>query len=126
MSQLNVLVIEDEAPVQELYRGVFGKSATCVASGEEAIRVIGSDTAKWDLIISGQQLAGRIPGRDIYTHLVEYHPHLSTRFIFITSNQDELEGLLLAPDQLITKPFDQSHVANLAQEMLERNECTAI
>jgi CheY-like chemotaxis protein len=124
MSKLKVLVIEDEVPVQEIYLGLFGwSSTTCVKSGEEAMAVI---NAPWDLIISGQQLGGRMPGRDIYTHLVAYHPHLSSKFIFITSNQDELEGLPLAPRQLLSKPFDKTQVVDLAQGVFDRHECTAV
>lgn len=127
MSKLNVLVIEDEASVQKTYCDLFKEaSITCVSSGEEAMREIGQNAAKWDLIISEQRLRGRIPGRDIYNHLVEYHPHLSARFIFITANKDELDGLAIAPGRVVSKPSNKNHLARVARGTIQLYESSEI
>jgi DNA-binding response OmpR family regulator len=126
MQKPNVLIIEDEIFVQRMYLRIFKDAdVSCVASGEEAINLIRDNPSKWDLIISDQVLAGRIPGRDIYLHLVEYHPHLSKRFIFATRSYEELEGLDIAPSRVLPKPFEGYQIVNLARGV-QRHEHQAI
>jgi DNA-binding response OmpR family regulator len=113
MSRMNVLIIEGEISTQQIYKRIFQRAeVTCVESGEEALIKILENPSRWDLIVADQKLAGRIPGRDIYVHLAEYHPHLSQRFIFATRCGSELAGLDIASDRVLSKPFESYEMVN--------------
>ena len=121
MTKMRVLVIDET--LQEAYAGIFGDAANicCVTSGEAAIQVIRNKPSQWDLIISDQRLAGRIPGRDVYLHLVEYHPQLSTKFVFVAADRDELEGLDIASNRVLPKPFERDQIVDLAKGVFQRH-----
>ncbi len=126
MLKSNVLIIEDEHASRRVYKKIFREAKiTYVGSGEEAIAKILENPSRWDLIISDQVLAGRIPGRDIYVHLTAYHPHLSRRFIFATKRRDELAGLGIAPNRVLSKPFRRHEMVNALQGT-RLHECQAI
>lgn len=102
-----ILVVDDEEDISELVRynlASEGYEITCAASGEEAIRLVGSKPL--DLLVLDLMLPG-ISGIDVARKLRSDQKTRHIPIIMLTARSEEsdiIKGLELA-DDYITKPF---------------------
>ncbi len=104
-----VLVVEDEAPLQRLHRSLLARLdvevhlADAVAPAKEML-----DATAFDVIISDVRMPGE-SGIDFYRWISETRPELTSRFLFVTGDAEApelIEVMLGRPDALLRKPFD--------------------
>lgn len=102
-----ILVVDDEEDISELVRynlASEGYEITCAASGEEAIKLVGSKPL--DLLVLDLMLPG-ISGIDVARKLRSDQKTRHIPIIMLTARSEEsdiIKGLELA-DDYITKPF---------------------
>lgn len=85
-----ILVVDDEVSLRFLYRETLllhGYEVLIATTKEEAIRVIA--THEVDGIVCDIQLPGN--GVMVYEYLLNKHPELRGRFIFVTGNKERKE-----------------------------------
>ncbi len=110
MGKVNVLVVEDEADIQQLvsYNLIrAGFHVTCADSGEEALEKL--RTEKVDCVLLDLMLPG-MSGLDVCTAMrkVETNTERSIPIIILTAKgeeEDVVAGLECGADDYITKPF---------------------
>ena len=110
MGKVNVLVVEDEADIQQLvsYNLIrSGFHVTCADSGEEALEKL--QTEKVDCVLLDLMLPG-MSGLDVCTAMrkIETSKERSIPIIMLTAKgeeEDVVAGLECGADDYITKPF---------------------
>lgn len=110
MAKINVLVVEDEADIQQLvsYNLIrAGFHVTCADTGEEALERVRSE--KIDCVLLDLNLPG-ISGFEVCTRMrkVEANIQGSIPIIMLTAKgeeEDVVSGLECGADDYITKPF---------------------
>jgi two-component system alkaline phosphatase synthesis response regulator PhoP len=110
MAKINVLVVEDEADIQQLvsYNLIkAGLNVTCADSGEEALAKLRAE--KIDCVLLDLMLPG-ISGIEVCRAMrkAEGHTYRSIPIIMLTAKGEEediVTGLDCGADDYITKPF---------------------
>lgn len=114
------LLVDDDPDVAEALRMMLnaeGVGVEHVLSGDEAFAVL--DRRDWDAIFLDVRLPGR-SGPQIYAEMLESHPHLAQRVVFVTGGiwrsgsalRDEL------PDQpILAKPCTQDRLREVLRQV---------
>jgi two-component system alkaline phosphatase synthesis response regulator PhoP len=108
MAQEHILVVDDEEDILELVRFNLAKAGyrvTCVASGEDALRV--ARTKLPDLVLLDLMLPG-VDGLEVCNTLKRDHKTANIPVVMLTARGEEADivsGLELGADDYITKPF---------------------
>ena len=109
MSDISILLVEDETQQRELIGSILssqGFDVSSVGSAEKAIQLMAGKT--FDLIISDWKLPG-MSGEDLLEHLKAKSPE--TGFILITAHSDSAHAIRLmraGADDYLPKPFDRN------------------
>ena len=78
-----ILIIDDEAPLRLVMERLLStQDVVSASSGTEALRILQEDRA-FDLILCDLMMPG-VTGMDVHHWLVEHHPMLASRVVFIT------------------------------------------
>lgn len=123
-----ILLVEDEAAVREVAGLILrdlGYRVLEAADGEEALRVIGAEGARPDLLLTDVVLPGRIRGRELAQRMLELRPDLPVLFMSgYTENAIVHGGRLDDGVHLISKPFKREVLARKVAELLGRPEAS--
>lgn len=123
MSKPNILVVEDDADIQQLVTYNLIKSglhAICADNGEEALSVLESENV--DAIILDLMLPG-MDGLEICRILREQEQTRSIPVIILTAKSEEndiVAGLEIGADDYVTKPFSPKVLIARLQAALRR------
>ncbi len=119
----NILVVDDEINMLQLFRKVLNKEGyqvTTVETAEEALQVIG--TTLFDLVISDLALPG-INGIDLFKAIRKDYPHLP--FILITAYgtvESAVKAMKLGVYDYICKPFQMDELKIVIRKALHQEE----
>ncbi len=108
MARENILVVEDEAEIQELIRYNLAKDGyrvECVATGEEALQSMRSSPP--ELIVLDLMLPG-VDGLEVCRRLRGDAATRNIPVVIVTAKGEEVDvvaGLELGADDYLTKPF---------------------
>lgn len=121
MSGERILIVDDEAPVQEvlsLYLQREGFTVETAGDGEAALAAVRANAP--DLVVLDLMLP-KVSGMDVFRYLRE---HSSTPVIMLTAKSDEVDrvvGLELGADDYVVKPFSPREVAARVKNVLRRS-----
>lgn len=121
MSQMKVLVVDDEPSIVELVRFALereGFTTGAAADGEEALRKVEADHP--DLVLLDLMLP-RMSGLDVCRILRQRYPALP--IIILTARGEETDkvlGLELGADDYVTKPFSPRELVARVRAVLRR------
>jgi len=122
MEKPKILVVEDEAPIQELLRFNLERKkyrVKVVDSGEAALEVVGQYMP--DLILLDIMLPG-IDGYEVCEILRLKPAWRNIRVVFLTakgSEEDIARGLVLGADAYVVKPFTNKNVVDTVNKLLQ-------
>ncbi|MDJ0764198.1 MAG: ATP-binding protein [Myxococcota bacterium] len=115
-----ILIVEDEETVRTVLEEILTMHNTVlVASGEEGQAVIEQDAA-FDIVLCDLMMP-RMTGMDFHAWLVEHHPTLAKKTVFITGGvfTPRASAYLADTDNpVIQKPFDMDTLQRVILEML--------
>jgi len=123
-----ILIVEDEADIQEMIRYNLEKEGfktITVAKGEDAIRVVEKESP--DLIILDLMLPG-IDGLEVCRILRGRYDIVQTPIIMLTAKSQEADkvvGLELGSDDYMTKPFSPRELIARIKAILRRTKIRA-
>jgi diguanylate cyclase (GGDEF)-like protein len=115
----NVLIIDDDAQIRDLFVAILGNSCSCssVASAEEALTKLSEEA--FDLVISDIDMEG-MSGIELIPKLHSISP--GTVVVMISGHQDvetAIEAMRVGAFDYITKPLDMRHVDAAFQRALD-------
>lgn len=116
---LNILIVEDEAPIANLIRSTLqgeGYACTCALDGKKGADLF--DGGHWDLVLLDLMLP-EINGYD----LLEYIRPTETPVIIISAMgqvQDRIRGLRMGADDYLVKPFQIGELVARVESVLRR------
>ena len=116
------LVVDDEKPLLSLqisYLGSLGVSAEGVASGEEAVRYLESNSV--DLVVSDVRMPGRIDGVALYDWVGAHRPELKSRFLLVSGDivgVDERDLMRHRGVPCLQKPFRFGEYSRAVRQVL--------
>jgi diguanylate cyclase (GGDEF)-like protein len=115
----NVLIIDDDAQIRDLFIAILGNSCSCssVASAEEALTKLSEEA--FDLVISDIDMEG-MSGIELVPKLHSISP--GTVVVMISGHQDvetAIEAMRVGAFDYITKPLDMRHVDAAFQRALD-------
>tara|TARA_Y100000588_G_C13996598_1_gene813782 strand:+ start:166 stop:855 length:690 start_codon:yes stop_codon:yes gene_type:complete len=122
----NILLIEDEAKIQQVIKDYFnleGFNVQCASDGLEGLDLF-EDTHP-DLVI----LDVMLPGMDGWSVLKRIRKHSDIPVIMLTArsdDEDKLMGFELRADEYVTKPFSPRVLVARAKTLLMRVEGTIV
>ncbi|MBU0945209.1 MAG: response regulator transcription factor [Proteobacteria bacterium] len=125
MGKASILVVEDDADIQQLVSYNLIKSGfnvTCADSGEEALEILEQEQV--DLIILDLMLPGR-NGMEVCTLLREKPGSVQPPIIMLTAKSEEddiVSGLACGADDYVTKPFSPRVLIARVQALLRREQ----
>jgi|SRR5690606_10849384 len=112
---MNILVVDDEADIQPLFRQRFRKELKSGAvafhfalSAEEAVTYLASEASQVVLILSDVNMPG-MSGLELLEHIRESHDTAPPFVMMITAYGDEnnyRRSMQLGADDFLTKPLD--------------------
>jgi len=121
---MNILVVDDEADIQPLFRQRFRKEIkdgtvmfNFALSGEEAVNYLSSRDSEVVLILSDVNMPG-MSGLELLRHIRESHGTAPPFVMMITAYGDESnyrQSMQLGANDFLTKPLD----FNLLKEKLK-------
>ena len=123
MSDLPILVIEDEAPVQAFLRAALernGYKIVMATSGAEGLELLKQGHFRG--VISDMRTPGGISGDDVHAWLRDNRPELVSRVLFITGdivNEETLKTLEKTGVPCIEKPFRVQELVTAVKKVLE-------
>lgn len=123
MSELKVLVVEDEAAVREMMKLVLeeaGHEVTCLSSGEDALRWLLKNTA--DLLVLGRMLSD-ISGIDL-AQILRFKIHSQSLPILLLTphdQEDKLSYVEMGIDDYMVKPFSAKELMMRIQSVMRRH-----
>ncbi|MCB0359538.1 MAG: response regulator [Bdellovibrionales bacterium] len=123
MARERILVVDDEADIQELVRYNLSKegyNVVCAGSGEEALDA--AESATPDLIILDLMLPG-IDGLEVCKRFRSHNGTSSVPIIMLTAKGEEADvvsGLELGADDYVTKPFSPRVLSARVKAALRR------
>lgn len=105
-----VLVVEDEPAIREVQRRLLsrlGCEVTTAANAADACTAILA--GEFDLVITDLRMPGAMSGHDLLQWLSRKRPALARTALVVTGDieADAADGSTLAPDRVLTKPFDR-------------------
>ena len=127
MAHEKIMVVEDEADIQELIRYNLAKEGFLVTtcdSGEEALEQVGQHVP--ELVLLDLMLPG-IGGLDVCRALRRAPQTQSVPIIMLTAKSEEADivtGLELGADDYVTKPFSPRVLLARVQALLRRRVAT--
>ena len=118
-----VLLVEDEAVVRGLVRQTLkthGYTVVEATNGDEALRMIGSDTARFDLLVT-DLIMPKMGGRDLALKLKERWPDLPVLYMSgYTDDAAFREGGVEPDSALISKPFSPNQIVLKVRKTLQQ------
>lgn len=125
MTKPNILVVEDEADIQQLvsYNLIkAGMHVTCADKGEDALAVLGQEQV--DGIILDLMLPG-LDGLEICRRIREQDQTRHIPVIILTArseDDDVIAGLDIGADDYVTKPFSPKVLVARLQAVMRRKQ----
>ncbi|MBU1137548.1 MAG: response regulator transcription factor [Proteobacteria bacterium] len=123
MGKASILVVEDDADIQQLVSYNLIKSGfnvTCADSGEEALQLLEQEQV--DLIILDLMLPGK-DGMEVCRVIREKPESAQPPIIMLTAKSEEddiVSGLACGADDYVTKPFSPRILIARVQALLRR------
>ncbi len=123
MGKANILVVEDDADIQQLVSYNLIKSGfnvTCADSGEDALQILEEETV--DLILLDLMLPGK-NGMEVCAIIRDKQDCIQTPIIMLTAKSEEddiVTGLSCGADDYVTKPFSPRVLVARVQALLRR------
>lgn len=119
----NILVVEDEASLQDLARTILegqGYSVTTAANGQEALAAADNDDKPFDLLLTDVIMPG-ISGRVLADQLSKKYPALKVLYMSgYTDNAIVHYGILEPGIEFIQKPFSPVALSRKIRSLLDR------
>lgn len=125
MHKASILVVEDDADIQQLVSYNLVKSGfnvTCADSGEEALQILEQEQV--DLILLDLMLPGK-DGMEVCTLIRAKTDFSQPPIIMLTAKSEEddiVTGLSCGADDYVTKPFSPRVLIARIQAMLRRKQ----
>ncbi len=125
MSDISILVVEDEEDIQELIRYNLsreGFNITCVETGEKGVEE--AKRKAYDLILLDLMLPG-LDGLEVCRRLKREEGTRFVPIVMVTAKDEEADivtGLELGADDYVTKPFSPRVLVARAKAVLRRRE----
>ncbi len=125
MGKARILVVEDDADIQQLvsYNLIkSGLNVSCADSGEEALQIM--DREQIDLVILDLMLPDK-DGMEVCTILREKPDKAGLPIIMLTARSEEddiITGLACGADDYVTKPFSPRILIARVQALLRRKQ----
>ena len=125
MSEVNILIVEDEKDIQELVRYNLSKEGyrvTCANSGEEGLKT--AQSLRPDLVILDLMLPG-LDGLEVCRQMKKDPTTAQTPIVMLTAKGDESDivaGLEMGADDYVTKPFSLKVFTSRVKAVLRRNK----
>lgn len=117
----HVLIVDDDAYVCDVVARALENHRYIVEiarDGESALEK--AREADFDVIVTDVRMPGRLDGMELFEHLTQERPELTTRFVFMTGNlldnrtMGRLENLHV---RFVEKPFDIHHLSSVVNEI---------
>lgn len=124
MSNLNILVVEDEEAIREMLIMALGQNqlnVTAVASAEEALKTLADKTM--DLLVLDWMLPG-ISGVELARRLKNDPHYKQLPIILLTARgeeADKIRGLEIGADDYMTKPFSPKELVARIKAVMRRS-----
>jgi DNA-binding response OmpR family regulator len=124
MSQMKILLVEDEADIRDLIRIQLeseGFQVTPLDNGTDAIAAVQSEN--FDLFVIDRMLPGK-PGLDVCKFIRDFRPTKNHPILIVTAlsrSENIIEGLNAGADDYITKPFDMKVLVARTKALLRRS-----
>ena len=122
-----VLLVEDNEGVRDYATSVLGElgyDVIAVPTATEALRVLGDDDSRVDLLFTDVVLPD-FSGRELANRALELRPDLPVLFTTGYTRNAIIHHGRLDPDaELLTKPYTQRNLALKIREMLDRGSTT--
>jgi diguanylate cyclase (GGDEF)-like protein len=124
-SHLEILIVDDEAPVRHLLSDLLGGEYECIGaeSGEEALELLVS--RRPGVVISDINMSG-MDGLELLAHAHRLLPE--SVVIMVTGNrtlENAVEAIREGAFDFITKPFDLEHVEFAVRRAVEHHKLLA-
>jgi len=118
-----VLIIDDEAAVGRALARVLGRqhTSTVVDSGQQALTLLQAGEP-FDVIFCDLMMPG-LSGMDLYEHLQQQRPEVTSRFIFMTGGAYTPRArtfLETAPNGWVEKPFDSQQLLQVLARVIRQ------
>ncbi|TVR99111.1 MAG: PAS domain S-box protein [Rhodospirillales bacterium] len=116
-----ILVVDDEAEIGQMLADILvaeGHRVTLAASGREALDAVAKEP--FDLVVSDLVMP-ELDGSHLYRMLLENHPHLASRTVFMTGDTLSRSAKAFVRDSarpLIEKPFTPEEAVRVIREAL--------
>jgi DNA-binding response OmpR family regulator len=123
MSELPILVIEDEVPVQAFLRAALernGYKIVMATSGAEGLELLKQE--HFCGVVSDMRTPGGVSGDDVHAWLREHRPELVGKILFITGdivNEETMKTLEKTGVPCIEKPFRVQELVTAVKKVLE-------
>ncbi len=123
MSNLNILVVEDEDAIRDMLIMALGQSdlkVSAVASAEEALRILADQNI--DLMVLDWMLPG-ISGVELARRLKNDGTYKQIPIILLTARaeeNDKIRGLEIGADDYMTKPFSPKELIARIRAVIRR------
>lgn len=118
MSDIGILVVEDNPLQRQQVMRLLqdeGYSVFQASTGHETIRIL--ESQRVSLVLTDRKMPW-MGGDWLLSYVRENYPSIPV--VFITAYPEEIEEL--KPDGLLVKPFSESQLTSLVQDMLERQK----
>ncbi|RMG66917.1 MAG: PAS domain-containing hybrid sensor histidine kinase/response regulator, partial [Calditrichaeota bacterium] len=119
----SILVVDDEAPIRELFQAVLeehGYRVQLAQDGQEALELLSNPSYRFDLIVL-DMIMPRLGGRALLERLSRNNGHHRVLISSGYSNQMEnLESLIKGPIAFLRKPFRVNQLLQLVRELLNK------
>ncbi|MCF6188728.1 MAG: response regulator transcription factor [Desulfobulbaceae bacterium] len=125
MGKARILVVEDDADIQQLvsYNLIkSGLNVSCADSGQEALQILNQEHI--DLVILDLMLPDK-DGMEVCTIIREKPDNVDLPIIMLTAKSEEddiITGLACGADDYVTKPFSPRILIARVQALLRRNK----
>jgi two-component system NtrC family sensor kinase len=123
---IRALIVDDEPMITRLQTSILdslGIECTAVSSGDDALAFLEKNQP--DIVISDVRMPGVVDGIGLYHWLLEHHPNLQERFLFITGDSVALssDAVGIPPDvPCLEKPFLPADYAATVLSLLDLAE----
>lgn len=124
MSNLNILVVEDEEAIREMLIMALGQNdlnVTAVASAEQALQILADQ--EMDLLVLDWMLPG-ISGVELARRLKNDPHYKQLPIILLTARgeeADKIRGLEIGADDYMTKPFSPKELIARIKAVMRRS-----